>query len=65
MTSITFPLTPGDNNDNVANLKAALDTLLDKQQLGLGGEDSANFPVFPAFVGVLHQQSEKQTTLKK
>ncbi|MBX3255085.1 MAG: hypothetical protein KF862_13160 [Chitinophagaceae bacterium] len=46
MISITFPLQPGDNNDHVANLKAALVVLIDKQQLGLGSEDSATFPIF-------------------
>ncbi|NEU08452.1 hypothetical protein GZH53_09040 [Flavihumibacter sp. R14] len=45
MNSISFHLKSGDNNEEVVNLKAALIALIERQLLGLGTEDSSNFPL--------------------
>lgn len=46
MEFITIPVNPGQNDENVTNLKAALILFINSQAIPLDGEDSAELPGF-------------------
>ncbi len=56
MKAINFPLNPGDDNDDIANLKAALQLLIEKQRITVSD--------VPVFISQLTSESGYKDTTK-